>query len=212
MPLPGRRKALPTASTTPWQEFKARWRNGCGSACCEKARRICLARGDVPCDIMFVGQAPGESENRIGFPFVGPAGSLLDSQGGRPYGIVQQAGLEAYRCVYTNLVCCRPRDGEGNKTDEPDVDQVESCSERLIEFVRICDPKLIVCVGKVAKDWLDPKYSRSIRFHKPIHAIDIYHPSAILQARTAQKSLMVQRCVVALENAVYELQQKGLLK
>lgn len=84
MPVPPRRTppvALPPSagkSSTPLQAHLSRWSHGCGGPCCKAAKHVCLVRGTVPCDLLFVGEAPGSSEDVIGRPFVGPAGQLLD--------------------------------------------------------------------------------------------------------------------------------------
>jgi uracil-DNA glycosylase len=55
-----------------------KWSRGCGSPACSRASSVCHYRGDLPCDVLFCGESPGESENVLGFCFVGPAGMLLD--------------------------------------------------------------------------------------------------------------------------------------
>src|SRR5688572_27705229 len=80
-PLPNR------VSLSPWQEHKQRWQGGCGHVMCSRALNVVLARGDLPCDVLFIGEAPGDSEDVTGNPFTGPAGSLLDD-------IITQARVE----------------------------------------------------------------------------------------------------------------------
>jgi DNA polymerase len=177
-----------------------RWSNGCGSELCAHARKVVLCRGNVPCDVLFIGEAPGESENVIGLPFVGPAGRLLDQ-------VIRQSGLAGSGLHYamTNLVACVPRDEDGGgKIAEPPDDAVRQCGLRLVEFVALCNPMLVVCVGKLAQGWLDPGYKHAIKLERAVPMIDITHPAAILRANVAQKGLMVQRCVVALRNAIEE--------
>jgi uracil-DNA glycosylase len=196
---------------SPWELFVSKWRKGCGSEMCPNGGRkvkVCLARGSVPCDVLFVGEAPGESENSLGQPFVGPAGQLLDV-------IIRRALPVETSHALTNLVCCIPRD-EGGKADEPPDEQVQCCSSRLVEMVELCRPKLIVCVGRLAKDWLDPGYKKGIKLldeeGKPIRQIDILHPAAILRgggkhnANVVFRGLAIQRAVVQIQNAVEDLE------
>jgi uracil-DNA glycosylase family 4 len=63
---------------TRFQLFCQKWGEGCGSTQCAGANRVVLVRGSVPCDVLFIGEAPGQSEDVVGRPFVGPAGKLLD--------------------------------------------------------------------------------------------------------------------------------------
>jgi len=76
---------------------------------------------------------------------------------------------------------------------------------RLIEFVELANPGLIVCVGELARDWLKPGYRYSIQLHRDIPTIDIVHPAYILRSPIAHQQLLIQRCEVKLRNAVEEL-------
>lgn len=160
--------------------------------------RVVLARGSVPCDVLFVGEAPGESEDVIGRPFVGPAGRLLDQ-------IIERALPAGTRFAMTNLVGCIPRDEDGGKVSEPDDDCVKACAPRLVDLVDMCKPRIVVRVGKVATYWLDPTLKNSVKLGREVQFVDIVHPAAILRANVAQQGLMVQRCVVTLQTAIEEL-------
>lgn len=219
-----------TAKSSLFKSHCERWRSGCGSDQCDRAKRIVLARGTIPCDVLFVGEAPGESEDVLGAPFVGPAGKLLDQivrrgvrypnrrlccvcrsfQWDTPNGSTCHnghagEGWDEVRVAFTNLVGCIPREEDGGKATEPDDAQVKSCSARLVEFVEIANPRLIVRVGKNADDWLTPGYKHSVKFHREIRQVSIVHPAAILRSTVASQGLAIQRCVVTLSNAVEEL-------
>ncbi len=187
------------------QQHFDRWKDGCGASICEGARKV-FCRGKVPSDICFIGEAPGESEDAIGQPFMGPAGKLLDT-------IIRQAlpghwedkvWIPHLRIAYTNIVCCIPREEDGLKATEPDDDSVIACQPRLVEFVRIAQPKLIVCVGAMARDWLSPGYQHSAPIPRDIPRIDVTHPAAVLRANVVMKGLMAQRIEVSLHNAIEE--------
>lgn len=191
----------------PWLQFVERWKD-CTACPLHKGReRVVLARGDLPCDVLFIGEAPGESEDCLGAPFVGPAGQLLDRIVERSLagGLGVGDDYRELRLCFTNLVCCIPRDPDGGKATEPDDEAIEACSVRLSEFVKLANPKLVVCVGSLARDWLEPGYKRSIRLHQKIPLVDVVHPAAILRANVAQQGLMIQRSVVKLRNAVKEM-------
>lgn len=196
-----------------WQQHCNKWGHGCGSEECEYANHVVLARGTLPCQVLFIGEAPGESEDVLGRPFVGPAGKLMDH-------IIEQAlrgfmspdargfaGSVTY--ALTNLVCCIPRDEAGGKATEPDDEQVRQCQPRLLELVLVASPALIVCVGALARDWLDPQYKHGLKIPKRedgsiIPRIDITHPAAMLRANVAQKGLLVQKAIVTLQQAIEE--------
>jgi uracil-DNA glycosylase len=182
---------------------------GCGSELCSTARNIVLARGKLPSDITFVGEASGESENLRGSPFIGPAGQLLDE-------IIERAGLTQYRLSWTNLVGCIPRDPEGGKLREPDEASIRCCAPRLREFLlELARPVILVRVGRVAERWLDPAYPKSVwgegvkRPYKsgkdlPFRVVDIEHPASIIRDTVARRGIKVQRCVVTLAAAADE--------
>lgn len=75
--------------------------------------------------------------------------------------------------------------------------------------MRLCAPKLLVAVGKLAEDWLKPGYKHSIKFHARLPIVNILHPAYILRASVAQQGLLVQRTIVQLRNA---LEDSGLIK
>ena len=184
---------------SPYQLHVQNWKDCTRCGLCDGRLKVVLARGKVPCDVLFVGEAPGESENVIGQPFVGPAGKLLDS-------IIVRA-IIGHNVTYalTNLVACIPRDDSGTKTSEPDSEAIKACAPRLVEFIKLCNPELIVRVGKLAQDYLTPGYKHSIKLEREYKFADITHPAAIIRANVAQQTMAIQRCVVTIANAVKNL-------
>jgi DNA polymerase len=190
---------------TPLSEFFECWKNGCGADECSTATTKPFCRGKVPCDILFTGEAAGQSEDSVGQPFVGPAGRLLDS-------IVAEAVPPHIRCAFTNIVVCLPTDADdGGKLAQPTCEQVHACAPRLIHFVKVAKPKLIVCVGKFAEQWLDRKYKGAIQIplldelghgSGNIPQITIDHPAFILRANYVQQSLLKQKCVIRISGAI----------
>jgi uracil-DNA glycosylase family 4 len=190
-----------------------KWAGGCGAEICDRARTKCFCRGDLPCDILFVGEAPGESENVLAKPFVGPAGKLLDD-------MIRRASLPSLRIAFTNLVLCIPRGDDGKKAGEPSLEDIRACAPRLVEFVGIAKPKLIVCVGSLARDHLDSRMLGNVWKSRPraagekrkpespfreIPRVHITHPAAILRGKTAQQSLQIRTCIVTIQNSVEEV-------
>jgi uracil-DNA glycosylase family 4 len=149
-----------------------------------------------------VGEGPGQMEDWDGKPFVGPAGELLQR-------IIDDAVPDTVRYVLTNVVCCMPTDADGLKSGEPTQEQLRFCATRLREFVALADPKLIVCVGSVAEDWLDVKNHHHVSFHRPIPMVAVKHPAAILRSNIAARGLDVQNCVTRIANAITDLGLDG---
>lgn len=194
-----------------YSTHKKRW-SGCTDCnLCEVRRKVVLARGQInPCDVLFIGEAPGEVEDIRGKPFVGPAGMLLDD-------IIEGARFEerGLRWAFTNLVACIPKDSKGGKKiTEPDKVSIKSCQERLCEFVKLAKPKAIVRVGKLVTKYVQNQSGFSdvngidgLVSWTPtgkIKFVDIVHPAAILRAGP-QDTLMVKRCVVTLQELGREL-------
>lgn len=201
-------KISPTAVT--YAEHVDKWRNCKDCKLCETRKFVVLGRGHVPCDIVSIGEAPGESENILGIPFIGPAGKLQDF-------IIKQAlrGLPLTH-TYTNLVSCIPREEQGGKAAEPLPEEIRACAPRLKEFIALCDPKLIVCVGKLSRNYHDNKVDQHITYHKPlfwweedlpepqgdvIKVVEVIHPAAILRMPTAHQNNALRRSIVTISNA-----------
>lgn len=190
---------------TPYQSFLQRWSKGCGSELCDRACNIVLGRGHVPCDVLFVGEGPGRSEDTLGIPFCGPAGHLLNQ-------IVEQAIPDSVgpdpriRVTFTNLVGCIPIYEGNTKEEEPAHDDVMRCQPRLKEFIDLCNPVLVVAVGKIAKDYLDPSTSYRDRVRLPVRSrfLHIIHPAAILRAGFIHQGMRIEECIVDVRDAVKE--------
>ncbi len=175
---------------TPYQKHRKKWEGCTRCDLCNRRNNVVLARGKVPAEILFIGEAPGVSENADSRrrPFHGPAGKLLDR-------ILRQAIDGQYDYALTNLVACIPLDSEGIKTAEPSAECIEACRPRLLEFANLVKPNLVVLVGKLAaKHYNDLLGS--------VRTISIIHPAAILRMDLPQKNLAVHRATVVLSDAI----------
>jgi DNA polymerase len=176
-----------------------KWENCTDCELYRDRRQVVFARGSIPCDVLFIGEGPGASEDVLGAPFVGPTGYLMDE-------IIARAIHKGISYALYNLVGCIPRDPEDDsKTKPPPQEAIEACSGRLQEFVEIANPKLIITVGATARDNLDTKYRGAITFHNDIPMEHIEHPAAILRMNIAQQGLAIQRAVVIVRNVVEDL-------
>jgi DNA polymerase len=183
-----------------------KWKDGCGACICATARKVVHVRGKIPADVLFVGEAPGPSENVIGLPFMGPAGHLLDQIVARAFDGINETGEEDPRCAFCNLVGCLPADEAGEKFHEPDEESIVACQPRLAELIGLAKPKLIICVGKLAWKWLQPggymhtlKADNVLGYHVYFEFID--HPAFILRSSIAQRGLLVQKATVKIAEA-----------
>lgn len=131
--------------------------------------------GRKDADILFVGEGPGEQEDMKGEPFVGAAGHLLDD-------MLSIIDLNRENCYIANIVKCRPP-----RNRDPQDDEQDACIDYLRNQVALIEPKVIVCLGRVAaKRLIYPDY-RITREHgtwicrNGIWITAIYHPSALLR-------------------------------
>ena len=131
--------------------------------------------GNKNADILFVGEGPGEQEDIQGLPFVGPAGKLLDD-------MLSIIDLDRSKVYIANIVKCRPPHNRDPQDDEQDL-----CIDYLRRQVALIQPKIIVCLGRIAaRRIIDPEY-RITREHgtwvqrSGIWMTALYHPSALLR-------------------------------
>lgn len=190
-----------------WKNHVEKWKDCSLCSLCEGRNRVVLARGKVPCDVLFIGEAPGINEDVLGRPFEGPAGKLLDQLVGEALAACPGQDL---RLAYTNLVGCIPRPDKGSKKfKEPPAEAIEACAPRLNELVCMCKPRLIVLVGKLAEKAIEgqaqfgPEWEGEMA--QVIEFLGIVHPAAILRAEVVRRELMCQKQVVYLETAFKEL-------
>ena len=97
-----------------------------------------FGEGDPHARIMFIGEGPGGEEDRLGRPFVGAAGKLLDR-------IFSAAGWRREELYIANIVKCRP---PGNRN--PLQEEIETCYPLLVKQIELIDPPIIVTLGAVA--------------------------------------------------------------
>ena len=94
--------------------------------------------GDHNADWLIIGEAPGAEEDRLGEPFVGRAGELLNS-------MLLACGLQREQVFIANILKCRPPENRDPKPEE-----VTACSSYLREQIDLIQPKIILAVGRIA--------------------------------------------------------------
>ncbi|MCT7976886.1 uracil-DNA glycosylase [Laspinema olomoucense] len=98
-----------------------------------------IGRGNPQAPIMIIGEAPGQTEDETGLPFVGKSGELLEK-------ILASVKLSTEKDVYIcNVNKCRP---PGNRTPTPD--EMEACKPYLLEQIRLVNPSIILLTGATA--------------------------------------------------------------
>ena len=113
-------------------------------------RQVVLGRGVCPAEVLFIGEAPGKSENLIGEAFVGRAGRILDKGIADAIRLSQRTD-DPPTYYITNIVACIPCDERGGDFRQPLRDEEMACWERLELTAKLVDPDHIVLLGNVAK-------------------------------------------------------------
>lgn len=158
-----------------WESLKKACENCNRCPLCRTRNRTVFGVGPENADVMFIGEGPGEQEDRRGEPFVGAAGQLLDD-------MLSIIDLGRHNCYIANIVKCRP---PGNR--DPLETEQEACIGYLYEQIRLIQPKIIVCLGRVAAMKLISPDFRITRDHGKwtkrgdVWISAMFHPSALLR-------------------------------
>ena len=145
----------------------------CGLA--ETRTNVVFGEGARDAEVMFIGEGPGEQEDRTGRPFVGRAGQLLDD-------MLAMIDLKREKVFIGNMVKCRPPQNR----DPLNIEQ-EACIGYLRNQVALLKPKIIVCLGRIAAMKLIKEDFKITREHGQwlekagVWMMAMYHPSALLR-------------------------------
>ncbi|HWH82397.1 MAG TPA: uracil-DNA glycosylase [Burkholderiaceae bacterium] len=148
---------------------------------CEGRRQTVFGVGHERAHWMVVGEAPGEQEDRLGEPFVGPSGRLLDNML-RAIGLTRGAAEPARQVYIANTVKCRP---PGNRNPAPE--ELARCEPFLIRQVQLVQPKIILAMGRFAVQRLlrsDEPIGRlrgRVHRYQGVPLIVTYHPAYLLR-------------------------------
>ena len=152
---------------------------GCGFEPCETATRMVPGEGSADAEVMFVGEAPGANEDRLGRPFVGRAGALLDE-------LIAEAGLRREDVWITNVVKARPP-----KNRDPKPAEVAHCMPWLQAEVELIAPRVIVPLGRHALRHFAPA-AKIAEVHGRLldeRLFPLYHPAAAMYNQTLRATL-----------------------
>ncbi len=139
--------------------------------------------GDINCQIMFIGEGPGEKEDELGQPFVGKAGKMLDE-------MLESIDLKRDQVYIANVVKHRP---PGNRDPKPE--EVQACWPYLQKQIEIIKPKLIVCLGRHSLGRFLPSVGSISVVHgrcfvkKNQAYMALYHPAVALYNGSMRKTL-----------------------
>ena len=135
-------------SSPTYGEFKERLQTYNCQRCtlCHSRSKIVVDRGNPGAAIMIISERPGDNEDRVGKPFVGRAGELLDK-------MLSAINIDSNRdALITNVVRCKP---EVDRS--PTREEVAACFPFLEKQIALVRPKVILIMGAVALKWVDPE-------------------------------------------------------
>ena len=141
----------------------------------EQRAHVVFGTGTPEAEVLFIGEAPGATEDEQGLPFVGRAGQLLDD-------MLLMIGLHREHVYITNSVKCRPPQNRDPLNTEKD-----ACRGYLRRQVQLMRPKIIVCLGRISAMELIHSDFRITRDHgqffekKGVQMMALYHPAALLR-------------------------------
>ncbi len=151
---------------------------------CKTRTKCVFGAGDINADVLFVGEAPGDNEDKTGIPFVGRAGKLLDS-------FLYAVDIPRERVYIANILKCRPPENRDPLPAEED-----ACIEFLRRQVRLLNPKIIVCLGRIsAAKLIDPDYKITrehgtfVRKGNYIMTA-VYHPAYLLRNSSKKPEML----------------------
>lgn len=179
-----------------WKKLKSECSGCTRCELCKTRRNIVFGIGNESAEIMLVGEGPGEQEDIQGEPFVGPAGQLLDT-------MLELIDLDRSRVYIANIVKCRPP-----RNRDPEPQEQQACRAWLDRQIELVDPKIIVCLGRIAAKAMIKPEILVTRDHGTWFEINgrrimpTYHPSALLRDPTKRPQAFED--LVALREAIRE--------
>jgi DNA polymerase len=148
---------------------------------CSGRKQLVFGVGNPRAELVFVGEGPGEEEDKQGIPFVGAAGQLLTK-------MIEAMKFKRDEVYICNVVKCRP---PGNRNPEPD--EIAACEPFLKAQLAVLKPKVIVALGKFAAQTLlrvDTPITRlrgQWRSYEGIELMPTYHPAYLLRQPDEKK-------------------------
>jgi DNA polymerase len=148
---------------------------------------VVFGAGNADADLMFIGEAPGANEDRMGLPFVGQAGKLLDK-------LLEEIGMERKQVWICNVLKCRPPDNR-----DPHPKEIEACQDYLHRQVELIEPVVICTLGNFSTKLLRGDTTGISRLHgrdevqvigtRAVRLYPLYHPAAALYTPSMLETL-----------------------
>jgi len=149
--------------------------------------QVVFGSGNADAGLMFIGEAPGANEDRLGLPFVGQAGKLLDK-------LLGEIGMERGDVFICNVLRCRPPDNR-----DPQPNEIEACQDYLFSTVELIEPNVVCTLGNFSTKLLRHDTTGISRLHgreevraigpRNVRLYPLYHPAAALYTPSMLETL-----------------------
>ncbi len=179
-----------TSATERREVLKAVYEEARGCVACplhQTRTTVVFGSGNANADLMFIGEAPGANEDKLGLPFVGQAGKLLDK-------LLTEIGLDRADVFIANTVKCRPPNNR-----DPHPHEIESCNGYLRRQVQLIEPSVICTLGNFSTKLLRGDTTGISRIHgqdevrtigpRAVRLLPLYHPAAALYTPSTLETL-----------------------
>jgi uracil-DNA glycosylase len=143
---------------------------------------LVFGEGDPNCDVMFIGEAPGQKEDELGRPFVGRSGKLLDQ-------LINEMGWKREDVYISNIVKRRPPENR-----DPTPEEIEAYKPYLAKQIEIIAPKVVAPLGRFSMNYFLP-FAKISSSHGKVFTTNgltifpLYHPAAALRATAVLNDL-----------------------
>ncbi len=169
---------------TAWEKLRKECESCTACELCKTRTNCVFGTGNKSADVLFVGEAPGDNEDKTGVPFVGRAGKLLDQ-------FLFAVDIPREKVYIANILKCRPPNNR-----DPLPAEENACIDFLRRQVKLIEPKIIVCLGRIAASRLISPDYKITREHGQFvkkgsfTMTAIYHPAFLLR-NPAKKAEML---------------------
>jgi DNA polymerase len=186
-----------------WESIECEIKDCRRCGLCKERNSIVLGEGNRSADIMFIGEGPGGDEDRLGRPFVGKAGQLLDR-------MIAAIDMRREDLYITNVVKCRP---PGNRT--PLDDEAHACLPILRKQYALIKPKIVVCLGATSAKHVYSPEARITRDRgkwvekNGVWFMPTYHPAALLRDESKKREVWEDLQSLTQKYRSIQLQGKG---
>lgn len=167
-----------------WKELEDRCTSCEKCSLCKTKTNTVFGKGSKNATILFVGEAPGENEDKQGIPFCGASGQLLDKY----FSAIDMSSDDYY---VANILKCRPPNNR-----DPLPEEQTACIDFLREQFRLIQPKIVVCLGRIAAiQIIRPDYKITKEHGTWIQKgkylmTAIYHPSLLLRDTSKREEML----------------------